>query len=108
MIEPYRGNFNARFTEAKYTELLRVISERTRTKIEFRIAETPCFFAPELMQRMVQAGEELTEQLLGSAEYMHASAEAIPAAFRVPKCGSHPNFMTVDFGLVRDANGELQ
>jgi len=108
MIEPYRGDFNARFTEAKYAELLRVISERTRTQIEFRIAETPCFFAPELMQRMVRAGEELTEQLLGNAEYMRASAEAIPEAFRVPNGDAHPHFMTVDFGLVRDANGELQ
>jgi len=108
MIEPYRGDFNAKFTEAKYAELLRVISERTRTKIEFRIAETPCFFAPELMQRMVRAGEELTEQLLGNSEYMRASDEAIPEAFRVPKSDAHPHFMTVDFGLVRDANGELQ
>jgi len=108
MIEPYRGDFNARFTEAKYAELLRVISERTRTKIEFRIAETPCFFAPELMQRMVRAGEELTAQLMENPEYMRASDAAIPAAFRVPKCDAHPHFMTVDFGLVRDSNGELQ
>jgi len=108
MIEPYRGDFNARFTEARYAELLRVITERTRTPIEFRVAETPCFFAPELMQRMVRAGEELTEQLLGNAAYMRASAEAIPEAFRVPKGDAHPHFMTVDFGLVRDANGELQ
>jgi len=108
MIEPYRGDFNARFTEAKYGELLRVISERTRTPIEFRVAETPCFFAPELMQRMVRAGEELTAQLLGNAEYIRASDAAIPEAFRVPKCDAHPHFMTVDFGLVCDANGELQ
>jgi len=108
MIEPYRSDFNARFTEAKYAELQRAISGRTRTKIEFRIAETPCFFAPQLMERMVQAGEELTVQLLNNEEYLRASAEAIPPAFRVPNCDAHPNFMTVDFGLARDANGELQ
>jgi hypothetical protein len=108
MLEPYRSDFNARFTEARYTELLRVISERTKTKIEFRVAETPCFFAPELMERMVRAGEELTAQLLGNTEYMQASDEAIPEAFRVPNSDAHPNFMTVDFGLVRDAGGELQ
>jgi hypothetical protein len=108
MIEPYRSDFNARFTDAKYAELLRVISERTRTKIEFRVAETPCFFAPELIERMVRAGEELTEQLLNNAEYMRASVDAIPASFRVPYQDAHPHFMTVDFGLVRDASGELQ
>jgi hypothetical protein len=108
MIEPYRSDFNARFTEAKYAELLRVVAERTRSQIEFRIAETPCFFAPELMQRMVVAGEELTAQLLGNDDYLSASDAAIPEAFRVPNCDKHPHFMTVDFGLVRDANGELQ
>jgi len=108
MIEPYRGDFNAGFTEVKYSELLHVIAERTGTPIDFRVAETPCFFAPELMQRMVQAGKELTEQLLSNAEYMRASVEAIPEAFRVPNCDRRPHFMTVDFGLVRDANGELQ
>ena len=28
MIEPYRGEFNARFTAEKYAELLRVLDER--------------------------------------------------------------------------------
>ena len=108
MIEPYRGDFNARFTEAKYAALLRLMEERTQTKIEFRIAETPCFFAPELMERMVAAGIEMTAQLLGNARYMEESAAAIPEAFRVPNEDGHPHFMTVDFGLVRDAEGELQ
>jgi hypothetical protein len=85
-----------------------VISQRTHARIEFRIAETPCFFAPELMQRMVRAGEELTAQLLSNEEYLRASDAAIPEAFRVPHIDAHPNFMTVDFGLVRDANGELE
>ncbi len=108
MIEPYRGDFNARFTEAKYAELLRVLEERTGAKIEFRVAETPCFFAPELMQNMVSAGVELTAQLVGNAKYMQASNAAIPAEWCVARQDEHPHFMTVDFGLVRDAQGELR
>jgi hypothetical protein len=108
MIEPYRGDFNARFTDAKYAELLRKLELRTGTPIEFRVAETPCFFAPELMERMVRAGIELTEQLLGNAEYMAASQAAIPKEWTVPNQDERPHFMTVDFGLVRDAAGELQ
>jgi hypothetical protein len=108
MIEPYRGEFNARFTEAKYAELLRVLDERVGAHIEFRVAETPCFFAPELMQRMVTAGVELTEQLLGNARYMEESRGAIPAEWTVPDGDARPHFMTVDFGLVRGADGELQ
>jgi hypothetical protein len=108
MIEPYRGDFNARFTEAKYAELLRVLDERVGTHIEFRVAETPCFFAPELMDRMVRAGVELTEQLLGNAEYMRRARGATPAEWTVPNQDARPHFMTVDFGLVRGTDGELQ
>ena len=108
MIEPYRGDFNARFTDAKYAELLRVLEERVGTRIEFRVAETPCFFAQELLERMVQAGVELTEQLLGNAKYMEEARAATPAEWTVPNQDARPHFMTVDFGLVRDAEGELQ
>jgi hypothetical protein len=108
MIEPYRGDFNARFTPEKYDRLLRLLDERTGTHIDFRVAETPCFFTAEFMERMVQAGSELTTELLENAAYMSESAAAIPAEWRVPNQDAHPHFMTVDFGLVRDADGELQ
>jgi hypothetical protein len=108
MIEPFRSDFNARFTDAKYAKLLQVLDERVGTHIEFRVAETPCFFAPELLQSMVQAGIELTRQLLENKVYMEASQAAIPAQWNVPNQDARPHFMTVDFGLVRDEAGELQ
>jgi hypothetical protein len=108
MIESYRRDFNARFTAEKYAELLRRLDRRTGTHIEFRVAETPCFFPRELMEEMVQAGAELTHQLLDNPEYMRLSEAAIPAEFRVPNEDAHPHFMTVDFGLVRDAEGALK
>jgi hypothetical protein len=108
MLEPFRSDFNAGFTPAKYAALLRVLEGRTRTKIEFRVAETPCFFSAELMQRMVDAGTELTMQLVDDAAYMRQSDASIPAEWNVPEQDAHPHFMTVDFGLVRDRNGELQ
>jgi hypothetical protein len=108
MLEPYRTAFNECFTMGKYAELLRLLRERTRTEIEFRVCETPCFFAPELMCRLVRTGEELTADLLGNERYMQDSEAAIPAEYKVPGEDAHPHFMTVDFGLVRDAEGELQ
>lgn len=108
MIESYRKDFNERFTPAKYAELLRRLDAKTQTKIEFRIAETPCFFPRPLMEDMVIAGKELTHQLLDNAEYMRLSGAAIPEVFRVPGEDKHPHFMTVDFGLVRDELGELR
>jgi hypothetical protein len=108
MVEPFRSEFNARFTPEKYSELLRRLNERTQTQIEFRIAETPCFFPAELMRTMVDAGLELTEQLLGNRRYMELAKAATPAEYSVPNQDAEPHFMTVDFGLVRDANGDLQ
>ncbi len=108
MIESYRRDFNARFTPGKYAELLRRLDEQTKTHIEFRVAETPCFFPRELMEEMVRAGVELTHQLLENPEYMRLSGASIPEEFRVPNEDKHPHFMTVDFGLVRDAAGALR
>jgi hypothetical protein len=107
MIEPFRSDFNARFTPAKYAELKRLMDQRTNSHIDFRLCETPCFFAPELLQSMVTAGAELTHQLLDNPVYLAASLDAIPAAYRVPNDDAHPHFMTVDFGLVREASGAL-
>lgn len=107
MLEPYRSSFNECFTMGKYADLLRLLNQRTRTEIEFRVCETPCFFAPELMRRLVRTGEELTAQLLGSERYMQDSEAAIPAEYRVPRESERPHFMTVDFGLVRNAMGDV-
>src|SRR6195952_5806581 len=108
MIESYRSDFNARFTDERYAELLRRLEEKTGTHIDFRVAETPCFFPRELMEEMVRAGVELTHQLVDNPEYMRLSDAAIPTEFRVLNEDKHPHFMTVDFGLVRDAAGALK
>jgi len=108
MLEPYRSAFNECFTLGKYADLLRLLNERTRSEIEFRVCETPCFFAPQFMQRLVRTGEELTAQLLDNERYMRDSEAAIPEQFKVPGEDEHPHFMTVDFGLVRNNAGELE
>jgi hypothetical protein len=108
MIEPFRREFNARWTAEKYAELKRVLEARTRTPIEFRVCETPCFFPRTLMDRMVRAGVELTAKLVANPEYMRASNAAIPERFCMRGEDVHPHFMTVDFGLVRGVDGELE
>ena len=67
MLEPYRSDFNARFTAEKYAELLRRLDQRTGTHIDFRVAETPCFFPPQLIQEMVRAGAArlIVEEMAG-------------------------------------------
>jgi hypothetical protein len=108
MVPEFRNEFNSRYTPERYHAFLARLNNITRSNIEFRVAETPCFFPESLLQEMADAGSELTHQLVDSETYMHLSAAAVPDAYRVPNESAHPHFMTVDFGLVRDANDRLR
>ena len=108
MIPTLRKQFNASFTPDKYQTFLRKIDDACGTHVQFRLSETPCFFPRELVNRMAEDGKELIRQLVESTEYRAKSDESIPPEFKVPNEASHPAFVQVDFGLVRDARGELQ
>ena len=108
MIPSLRKQFNASFTPEKYQKFLRRIDEACGTHVSFRLSETPCFFPKALLDRMAEDGKELIRQLVESPEYRARSEESIPAEYRVPNEPAHPMFVQVDFGLVRDAGGELQ
>jgi hypothetical protein len=107
MLQPYRDQFNAQFTSAAYENLLAELNRRTRTSIEFRVAETPCFFSRALIDELAAIGAELTHQLLDNPTYLRASDKTIPSQFCVANENPQPNFMTVDFGLVRNSDGIL-
>ena len=107
MIPSYRKRFNANYSPEKYRHFLKLMEERCGAPVEFRIAETPCFFPKPLLDQMAKYGEELIQQLETPA-YHAASAKAIPPEFNVPREDPHPMFIQVDFGLVRDSNGTLQ
>jgi hypothetical protein len=108
MLQPYRDQFNARFTSAAYNELLTRLNHATRTTVDFRVAETPCFFPRSLMNELAETGAILTHQLLDNPAYLQATEQAVPPQYRVPNDNPIPNFMTVDFGLTRNPDGTLQ
>jgi hypothetical protein len=107
MLQPFRDEFNARFESAKYDALLARLNEATRTAVQFRVCETPCFFPQAMLEEMAEIGRDLTHQLVDSAEYMAASDAAVPERYTVRGENRQPHFMTVDFGLVRGADGSL-
>ena len=109
MIGSLRQQFNSNFTEEKYRKLLRLIDDEVRTPIGFRVAETPIFLPAELMEQMVDAAAELTRQLVENPAYLEASTAIIPERYRIPEPAGikPPNFMTVDFGFVREKTGEI-
>jgi len=108
MIPSRRQAFNSKFRAEKYPELLSLLAQRCGMPIGFRVSETPCFLPVELLSRMASDGKELIRQLVDNPAYRARSDESIPPEFRVPNEAPHPMFVQVDFGLVRDAAGELQ
>ncbi len=107
MIPSRRRRFNSDFTPEKYQAFLRQIDEACGTHVQFRLCETPCFFPKPLIDGMARDGQDLIRQLVDSPKYRAKSDEAVPAEFKVPNEAPHPMFVQVDFGLVRDAQGEL-
>jgi hypothetical protein len=108
MIPFLRKQFNDNFNPEKYQTFLRRIDEACGTHVQFRLSETPCFFPQSLLQRMAEDGKVLIRQLVESPEYLARSNSSIPEEFRVPNEPAHPMFVQVDFGLVRNASGELE
>jgi len=108
MIATLRKRFNTNFTPGKYQSFLQSIDEACGTHVEFRLSETPCFFPKSLLDRMAEDGKELIRQLVENPDYLARSDNSIPAEYRVANEPSRPLFVQVDFGLVRDSNGELQ
>ena len=107
MISRLRIAFNEHWTGEKYRELLSQLDARCGTHVSFRVSETPVFIPPPLLRRMEESGREIMLQLLGNPEYMSASERTLPRGFHVREESSHPLFAAVDFGIVRDAHGEL-
>ena len=107
MIPFLRQQFNDSFTAQKYQTFLRRMDEACGTHVQFRLSETPCFFPKSLVDQMASDGQDLIRQLVDSPSYRAKSEEAVPAEFKVPNEAPHPMFVQVDFGLVRDATGEL-
>ena len=108
MIPSYRDAFNAGFTPEKYQRFKRELTARCGMDVPFRVSETPCFFPAALAERLGEDGKALIRQLVENPDYLARSESTIPQRFRVPNEAAHPMFVQVDFGLVRDAAGELQ
>ena len=108
MIATLRKQFNASFTSEKYKAFLQRIDDACETHVQFRLSETPCFFPKPLLDGMAEDGKVLIRQLVDSREYRARSDESIPEEYRVANEPAQPLFVQVDFGLVRDADGDLR
>src|SRR5664280_2022514 len=107
MVPALRDEFNRNFTPEKYRQLLQHLDQACGTHIGFRVSETPCFVPRALLDQMSQYGRELVLQLVGNPEYRRASDASVPPQYNVPHESPRPMFVQEDFGVVRNASGEL-
>jgi hypothetical protein len=105
MIATYRTAFNANFSEEKYQDFLATLS-RDCPKIPFRVAESPIFIPDDLKQKLIAAGDEIIK-LIRRDDFKTITQKAIPSNWTVPNENEHPHFLTFDFGLCKDENGEV-
>ncbi|HET6217523.1 MAG TPA: hypothetical protein VFE27_10935 [Acidobacteriaceae bacterium] len=108
MIPAFREAFNRNFLPEKYQQFLKSLEARAGTHVAFRVSESPCFFPKALLDRMADYGRDLVLQLVNNPEYRRASDITVPPRYNVPNESPRPMFLQVDFGLVRNANGELE
>ncbi len=105
MIRVHRERFNRAFTPERYQAYVDALERRTGGLIEFHLSETPCFFARDLMDRLVAAAEDLVRQLLDNATYRAAADAVVPERYRVAGGEPLPTCVAVDFGLLETPIG---
>jgi hypothetical protein len=107
MIPDLRRAYNEAFSDEKYHEYERRLSERGGMPIPFRLAETPVFLPRELREEMLAASREIFRQL-SSPEALARSLDAVPSELDIPGCDASPTFVVVDFAVTQDEGGRLK
>ncbi|MBJ6109538.1 hypothetical protein JAO73_10975 [Hymenobacter sp. BT523] len=107
MIPEPRHAFNAAFSPARYQEMLADIEQQLPGQLDFRVAETPVFVPAGLRDKLIAAGESII-QVIERPDFKGLTEAAIPPHQRVPNEDARPEFLTFDFAVCRDANGELE
>jgi hypothetical protein len=108
MIPALREAFNQSFLPATYHRFLKSLEASVGAPIAFRVSETPCFLPKALLDQMAAYGRDLVLQLVDNPNYHRASDVTVPARYNVADDSPRPMFLQVDFGLVRNAIGELE
>jgi hypothetical protein len=107
MIPELRNAYNDSYTNDRYSEYVRRLSERAGMEIPFRLAETPVFLPPALRDEMVATSLDIFRQL-STPQALERSKQAVPPQFDVPNCTDWPTFAVLDFAIVQGRSGRLE
>ena len=106
MISKYRKQFNQEFSQEKYNQLKEILKQKGGLEPGFRISESPLFLTKEFESKLIDASESIIDQI--KALPSKTLQKAIPDNCRVPNDTEKPHFFTIDFGICKSENGEIE
>jgi hypothetical protein len=106
MIPKYRKQFNQEFTEEKYNQTKEIFSQKSGIEPSFRLSESPMFLTNEFKNKLIDASESIIDQI--KALPPETLQNAVPENSNVPNDTKQPHFFTIDFGICRSENGEIE
>lgn len=106
MISKYRKQFNQEFTQEKYTLFNDILKEKSGLSPSFRLSESPMFLSNAFKNKLIDASESIIDQIKALPE--GTLEKAIPENCKVPNDTKQPNFFTIDFGICKSENGEIE
>ena len=106
MVSSIRKKYNAAFTQEKYEAFLNRIYQRFDHVPPFRIAETPVFVDRALKAIIVEACEEISDQLC-QPNFKEKTQGAIIPKYQVNNEDDHTLFLQMDFGICKEPDGSL-
>lgn len=101
MDHQLRAEFDRRWSDEKYAQLVAAVNDPYRWKAEFRICETPIFLTDEWTRMLTEAGDSILNQIRTPGFERHA-ATAIPKGEEVPGTKDHPEFVQIDFAIAEE------
>lgn len=106
MISKYRKQFNQDFSQEKYSLLKEYLKQKSGLEPGFRISESPIFLTKDFEAKLISASESIIDQIKTLSPDL--LQKAIPDNCRVPNDTNKPHFFTIDFGICKNNNGEIE
>lgn len=106
MIPKYRKQFNKDFSQEKYNQVKDILTQKSGIEPTFRISESPFFLTKEFETKLIDASESIIDQI--KALPKEILQKAIPENCKVPNDTDQPHFFTIDFGVCKNENGEIE
>lgn len=106
MIPKYRKQFNQEFSQEKYDQVKKILKQKSGLEPAFRISESPMFLTKEFKSKLLDASDSIIDQIRSLPK--ETLQRAVPDNCRVPDDTDQPHFFTIDFGICKNENGDIE